>query len=52
MKVLEVSKEELGNNLEKIKKVILEKKANTKIIAVVKANRNGIRTRTIFKISY
>lgn len=51
MKVLEINKEDLKNNLEIIKNRISEKKPNTNIIAVVKANRNGIGIRRIFKIS-
>lgn len=51
MKILEISKEDLKNNLEVIQNLIAEKKPDTNIIAVVKANRNGIRLSRIFKIS-
>lgn len=50
MKVLEINKEDLKNNLETIQNIIKEKNSNTNIIAVVKANRNGARFRRIFKI--
>lgn len=42
MKVLEINKEDLNNNLNIIKNLILEKKSNAKIIAVVKANGMGL----------
>ncbi len=50
MKVLEISKEDLKNNLETIQNIIKEKNSNTNIIAVVKANRNGTWIRRIFKV--
>ena len=50
MKKLEVSKTDLKYNLEVIKKKILEKNSNTEIIAVVKANRNGIRFKAICQL--
>lgn len=50
MKVLEISKEDLKNNLETIQNIIKEKSPSTNIIAVVKANRNGAWIRRIFKI--
>lgn len=48
MKVLEVNKSDLKNNLDIIKDMILNKKSDTQIIAVVKANRNGFRLNRIF----
>ena len=50
MKVLEISKEDLKNNLVTIENIIKAQKSNTNIIAVVKANRNGTWIRRIFKI--
>lgn len=50
MKVLEINKEDLKNNLVTIQNIIKEKNSNTNIIAVVKANRNGVGVRRIFKI--
>ena len=50
MKVLEINKEDLKHNLVTIQNIIKEKSSNTNIIAVVKANRNGVGVRRIFKI--
>lgn len=50
MKILEINKEDLKNNIEIIQNIIKEKEKNTSIIAVVKANRNGIGARRIFEI--
>lgn len=44
MKVLEIKKEDLKNNIEIIKKIAgADINDGPEIIAVVKANRNGIR---------
>jgi alanine racemase len=43
MKILEINKADLENNINIIKKIISDSEKKTKIIAVVKANRNGIR---------
>ncbi len=48
MKVLEISKEDLKSNLEIVQNIIAENNPNTNIIAVVKANRNGIGINRIF----
>lgn len=42
MKVLEINREDLKNNIDIIKKLISEKNKNTQIIAVVKANGMGL----------
>lgn len=43
MKILEINKSDLENNINIIKKIINDSKNKPEIIAVVKANRNGIR---------
>lgn len=43
MKILEINKSDLENNINIIKKIINDSEKNPEIIAVVKANRNGFR---------
>ncbi len=43
MKILEINKTDLENNINIIKKIINDSEKETDIIAVVKANRDGIR---------
>lgn len=51
MKVLEINKEDLKNNLSIIKNLISDKSPNTKIIAVVKANGMGLDLEKYSRIS-